>query len=235
MKDLVKQPYKITAAWVIGMLCGLTATSASATIVNSKHDLRSYLGLGSEAEICIVCHTPHDANGNVPTDPAVAEAPLWNHKVTTATFRMYGVGGTLQAVEDPSPSGPSRLCLSCHDGTVAVDDYGGGVVVSGPISDLATYYLGTDLTGKHPISITYDSVADPGLHDPSNSVTVGGYNDGTTTLPTKTGTLGSLMLTNGKVQCNSCHDVHNTFIGSPPLLRIDNSNGSALCLTCHNI
>jgi predicted CXXCH cytochrome family protein len=223
------------ATGIIGAICSLTAVSASASIVGSKHDLRGYLGLGSEAEICIVCHTPHDANGNEPGGAAVDEAPLWNHKVTTATFTMYGTNGTLQAAEDPTPTGPSKLCLSCHDGTVAVDDYGGGLNNAGPISNQETYYLGTDLRGKHPISITYDSAADPMLNDPSNPVTVGGYDDGTgTLLPTRSGTLGSLMLTKGKVQCNSCHDVHNTFVAAPPLLRV-NQSGSALCLTCHNI
>lgn len=236
MKSFVEWPNRIKAIVIIGAIYGLTMTYAYAGIVGSPHDLRMYLGLGSNSEVCIVCHTPHDANGNGQTSTPVADAPLWNHSVTTATFTMYGANGTLQAFEDPQPTGASLLCLSCHDGTVAVDDYDGGLGAAGPITELDTFYLGTDLRGKHPISIIYDSITDLDLHTPSNPVTIGGYNDGFgTTLPTKTGTISSLMLFDGRVQCNTCHDVHNTFVATPQtLLRISTVN-SELCLACHNL
>ncbi len=232
-------------AGVIGAACGLTALSASATIVGSPHDLRNKLPQvdNSTGEICKVCHTPHDADANTNTGAIVPETPLWNRTLPdTAGYTMYAnMSGTIDGVEDGTPTGASRLCLSCHDGTLAFDQYGGGTqdptsLPGIPASNYA--YVGQDLRGQHPVSLTYDNGADPGLHPPGRSVTIGGYDldaaDAIPALPTRTGTLGDLMLPNGKVQCSSCHDVHNTFVAtSSNMLRI-NIAGSALCLTCHN-
>lgn len=225
-------------AGVVGAVCGLTAISASATIVGSRHDLRSYLTLGTGAEICVVCHTPHDADGNTGTGTTVTEAPLWNHEISadTVTYAMYSSNGsgTIDGIEDTRPTGASRLCLSCHDGTVGIDNYGGGANTGAVLPPDSPYFVGTDLTGQHPISITYDNAADPGLHPTDRAITIGGYTNGTVANPTRNGTIDSLMLQNGKVQCSSCHDVHNTFVAtSVAMLRIDMA-GSALCLTCHN-
>ena len=67
------------------------------------------------------------------------------------------------------PDGVSLLCLSCHDGTVALDAYGGDPGNAGTIGD--QFDLGTDLNNDHPISIVYDSALatlDGGLHDPKS-------------------------------------------------------------------
>jgi hypothetical protein len=79
------------------------------------------------------------------------------------------------------------------------------------------------------------AAADGALHDPSTrAVTVGA--GGSRSL---TGTVASLMLFNGRLECASCHDVHNTFTAADgvgvgyPLLRVS-KGGSAICLTCHN-
>ncbi|MHC4708372.1 MAG: hypothetical protein ACYS8I_14955, partial [Planctomycetota bacterium] len=58
---------------------------------------------------CDACHTPH----NVEALPGV---PLWNGSETTTTFVMYS-SDTFQGTADGQPSGDSRLCLSCHDGS----------------------------------------------------------------------------------------------------------------------
>ena len=119
------------------------------------------------------------------------------------------------------PDASSKLCLSCHDGTVAVDNFGdqtGGThFLSGNSS------IGTNLNDDHPISFTYDASlvsSDDGLYDP------------TTTNSGLGGTIAQDMLIGGQVQCASCHDVHNS-IGVEKLLRKTNA-ASALCLTCHN-
>ena len=95
-----------------------------------------------------------------------------------------------------------------------------------------------DLTDDHPISILYDTAlatTDPGLHDPAaTNVTIG---TGSTDGKTRTGTIAALMTPNSRVQCSSCHDVHNNFVGpgtnNQPLLKVTKA-GSELCLTCHN-
>lgn len=196
------------------------------TIVNSAHDFSASGFTGGE--ICIACHTPHNA------DTTVSDAPLWNHEVTTTVFTMYN-SATLDGAVDAQPTGSSKLCLSCHDGTVAIDSFGGATgsnFVTGP----ARVGANGNLNDDHPISINFDtalSVTDPGLHDPS----VKTAEIGTGGTRTRSGTLNQVMLIGGKVQCASCHDVHNTFTvpGGPgsPLLKITKA-GSALCLTCHN-
>jgi len=123
----------------------------------------------------------------------------------------------------------SNLCMSCHDGTVAVHTLynepnelggaaititaGGNVDSNGFIT--GTPLLGTDLSDDHPINFTYDTAlatADGGLNDPATTPAV------------------AALLFAGTVQCASCHDPHdNTFA---PFLVVDNTS-SALCTTCH--
>lgn len=189
------------------------ATLLQAEITGSDHD---FSGSGwSGGQICLPCHTPHNA------DITVADAPLWNHDVTTATFTVY-TSATLDAAVG-QPDGTSKLCLSCHDGTVAIDSFGGntGSNMIGGGGD----NLGTNLSDDHPISFIYDTAlagTDGSLHDPS----------------TATSSLGSTidadLLFAGSMECASCHDVHNGPGTTGALLRITDSS-STLCLTCHNI
>jgi len=205
----------------------LTAGAVNAgTIVGTDHDM-SASGF-SGGEICVVCHTPHGS------DTTVTEAPLWNHEITAVNFAMYS-SPTFDAVQDAQPTGSSKLCLSCHDGVTAIDSFGGnaGTIV---MNGKKAVGRNADLTDDHPISILYDtalSVTDPGLNDPAaTSVTIGAGGD-----MTRTDTVAALMTPNGKVQCSSCHDVHNNFVGpgtnNQPLLKVTKA-GSQICLTCHN-
>jgi len=182
----------------------------NAQITSSAHDFSGETW-NTSGEICIVCHTPHMA------DISVVDAPIWNHAITGQTFQVY-TSSTFDGVSG-QPDGSSKLCLSCHDGITAVNNFGG----SGATDQLITgsSNLTTDLRDDHPISFTYDAALatlDGGLKDPSENSGLGG-------------TINSDLLIGGKMQCASCHDVHNGS-GIASLLRISNS-GSNLCLTCH--
>lgn len=198
------------------------AAVSFAVISGSVHDFSTSPFSGGQ--ICVVCHAPH----NVAT-PVIP--PLWNHEITIATYIVYD-SPTLDAGPLGQPSGSSLLCLSCHDGTVAVDSFGGATgtqFISGPAN------LGTDLSNDHPISFTYDTAlqtTDGGLWDPATTnVTIGSG------AFTRTGTIQDVMLQADQLQCASCHDVHNDFvaggIGGDPLLLISKTS-SAICLACHN-
>lgn len=204
----------------------LAKTAFAGTIQNTAHDMsaQGYSG----GQICVVCHTPHAA------DTSVVEAPLWNHALTQVNFAMY-TSGNLDATQDAQPTGSSKLCLSCHDGVTAIDSFGGNVGTNF-VGGTAAIGGGGDLADDHPISIAYDaalSLTDPGLHNPATTnVTIGSGGD-----KTRTGTIAQLLLPDGKVQCASCHDVHNNFVGigtnDQPFLKVS-KGGSALCMTCHN-
>ena len=129
-------------------------TARAQNIDGSPHDLAT--GVNDNNEICVYCHTPHGANLNV-------EAPLWNKPLTGATYTTYDsttIDGDILAV-----GSVSLACLTCHDGTQAMDTVinapgsgaGSGTIGSGvgtiPPASIAN--LGTDLTNDHPIGIQY--------------------------------------------------------------------------------
>ncbi len=217
-------------ACLTGLLLTATSLSVSAgTIVDSAHDFSASGWSGQE--ICVACHTPHNS------DTGVTDAPLWNHTVTTASYTLYTNPGTLNATTT-QPTGVSKLCLSCHDGTVAIDSIVNSPLVSpSPATNIMTgdsVVGGDGLNNDHPISFAYTAalaLADGALHNPTaKSITIGSGTD------TKDGFISEVMLfgdNNDQVECATCHDVHNKFTDGGKLLRISNS-GSALCLTCHN-
>lgn len=193
-------------------LAGLTALAglfvvgaASADITGSAHD---FSGEAYTNEICNVCHAPHAGN-------LVNNAPLWSHDVSTASWTMYSNPATIDGTIDATPGGVSLLCLSCHDGTVAVDSFGGA---TGTTFVTGNELIGTDLSNDHPISITYAGDADLAAATAPSGV-AGGT------------TIDADMLFVGKVECASCHDVHNAY-NINMLLKKSNAN-SGLCLTCH--
>ncbi len=211
----MKRFLTLTSAASLWLISG--AVSAD-TIVGSAHD---FSGQGfAGGEICVVCHTPHSAEST--------DGPIWNRATySPAGFTMYATGGTIQGTIDTTPTGTSVLCLSCHDGTVAIDSFGGatGTTFIGSIN--ADALLDTDLSDDHPVSITYEPGLDTELNATSTAITFGSGGAGTV----------ADLIEGGKVQCASCHDVHNTqsATGEPYLLRVDNTgaSGSDLCLACH--
>ena len=190
------------------MLLTLAGTGM-AGISGTSHDF-SGAGWNTAGEICAVCHTPHNADSTV--------TPLWNHELSNANYTLYS-SPTFEGPVQP-PGRASKLCLSCHDGTVAVDNFGG--TTNGGSFITGDALIGTDLSNDHPISFTYDdalATTDGGLFPPS------------TTNSGLGGTIDQDMLFAGKLQCASCHDPHNNTNGN---FLVMSNLASALCLTCHN-
>ena len=220
------------------VLVGATAHAQTASVVGSKHDLRTTGGAtatptSNQTEVCVSCHTPHMST------LAAGQDPLWNHTATTtaafgiynsATFNGFATAADIGGGAIGSQS-VSMLCMSCHDGTVAVASQynpqngitytitavAGRIDATGKIISNAN--MGTSLTDDHPVNFTYDAAlvtADGALKDPTVAPV----------LP---------LLIGGKVQCSSCHDVHNTawVAGMTTQFMVMNNTGSALCLTCH--
>lgn len=196
----------------------LLASPALAVITGSAHDFQAETWSGGE--ICAPCHTPHNA------DTAITDSPLWNHENTGVTFALYA-GFDLNATDLNQPGTASKLCLSCHDGTVALDSFGGtaGTELIGTNYNSAD--LGNSLTNDHPIGFTYDTAlatADGGLFNPA--ATSSGLTGGTT--------ITADLLFDNKLECASCHDVHDGGEDAGTQLLVKSNTASALCLTCHN-
>ncbi|MBF0428335.1 MAG: cytochrome c3 family protein [Magnetococcales bacterium] len=93
-------------------------------IAYTRHNLtQSTTGISSAmmtvrnnyGEVCVYCHTPHGANENI-------AAPLWNRTFKDTTYQTYDQLGTSTLTATVNAPGLNSLtCLSCHDGTVAID------------------------------------------------------------------------------------------------------------------
>ncbi|MCL6097184.1 MAG: cytochrome c3 family protein [Bacteroidetes bacterium] len=208
-----------------------SAASFAQSIVASKHDLSTGGGITNkstnESQVCIFCHTPHQKT--------ITATPLWNKTLSAqATYGVYASGTLNATLTDVGGSGTvSNLCLSCHDGTVAVNSLdnkssigtptmgtGTELDATGKIAAGREALIGTSLTNDHPINFTYDAAlatADGGLVTPASA----SYVDAAHAVP----------LYGGKLQCATCHNPHNNANSS--FMRKANS-GSALCLTCHS-
>ena len=216
---------------LIAFAAALTSAQAATSygVYLSPHDF-SKATWNSRAGLCSTCHTAHNTNPDY-------SAPLWAHKSTTTVFNPY-TSPTMDAPDKGSlPSAASKACLSCHDGSLAVNTDVSGAVTGTTGAQFATGIISSDLHLTHPISITYDPVADTGLFPvdtliPWTSAAAGN-------LAGKP--LGKSLLLGGKVECASCHDVHK-MDGYAPfsgiMTRIGgtdaNGVGSTLCRTCHN-
>lgn len=218
---------------LIGLVLLLASSADAGTVVGTRHDFSTT----TSPEVCVFCHTPHFANPDQP-------GPLWNRAVPDAgTFTPYD-GPTESPTMDTTPGPPSdisRLCLGCHDGVLAFKTVDGFSVSTK--HDLLFYHgrpdtqsypncerchpeffgtgpeivwTGTDLRDDHPISMTYPTAGqDPEFETP----------------PDPTNGWSDVILVGGKVECVSCHNVHDNTI--EPFLNKSNA-GSALCLTCHD-
>jgi predicted CXXCH cytochrome family protein len=191
----------------------VSAAASAQQVTGTSHDMGWYSGNSTDnGQVCVYCHTPHNASLAIPTPP------LWNKVLTAQSFDIYGS----DTIDNPTgqPEGTSLACLTCHDGTLALDaminppiDFTPDNNTMGPVGG----NLGTDLSNDHPISIGYSLSADAAFVAPGTV---------TDTLPLFGGTQDATY----QVECASCHNVHDDSIA--PFLRISNDN-SAVCLTCH--
>lgn len=207
------QSIKRSVLWHLLGLCLLIAPTAQADILTTKHNL-SVSGPGTikattEQRVCIFCHTPHHS-----TDVM----PLWSRKMSSAIYNLYA-SNTLVG-KPGQPTGSSRLCLSCHDGTIALGmifNMPNEISMAGGVSTLppGPTNLETDLSDDHPVSFAYTStlastrgeLSDPALLPPQVKLEDGQF-----------------------LQCTTCHDPHKDLYGKFLVMSNDNS---ALCVACH--
>lgn len=230
-------------------IIGDPAQGTNNTILGSKHD---FSGLNKRAGVvamptvafsdygnpCVYCHIPPE---QADTD-SIAKGAIegWNrYQPATDSFQLYDSWYLDSKTRTPSPI--TLLCLSCHDGTMAVD-----MVVNKPSTfdvkedtamhmringadntlscgkchngrvahDIAIKHIDTDLRNDHPVSMRYAGLlrSDEDFRQPH---TPGGFSNG-------------VKLYEGRVECASCHNVHDP--SKDLFLR---ANSDILCQTCH--
>ncbi len=188
-----------------------SSLEGQSSIIYTKHNL-SVSGPGDiksdqTQEICVFCHAPHNTG---------AQTPLWNHELSTITYTLYG--SATMTSHTIQPATKSRLCLSCHDGTVAL-----GMVSSKPdpipfppgldvIPSDRRSNLSSNLADDHPLTLDFNphpsgELACTGCHQVHN-------------------------MTFNNLECTSCHDPHDNT--NPPFLKFGLIRGE-LCNRCHSL
>ncbi len=193
--------WSIIAGVGLAALVAARALGSAGSIEGTPHDLSAVAGGAS----CSFCHTPHGA---------LPGTPLWSHKLSTAVYKIYESSSLVAKVGQPT--GSSKLCLSCHDGTVALTETitgatGGAYIPAGETN------LGTDLSDDHPISFVYSS----GLSAENAQVRP------------PLGLPESLKLDrSNELQCTTCHDPHDNRYGN---FLVMSNEQSRMCVSCHDL
>lgn len=176
-------------------------------------------------QTCVFCHTVHNAT---------SDGPLWNHEVNNGqSYQMYG-SNTLDMTQSLTPHAGSLICLSCHDGTIAINSLnnlpgpegagsygvpgGAGLDGTGRMSSSSHAFVDTDLSDDHPVGLTYDHTKDQqnGFYPKTGNPLA--YPD--------------VLLSEGLyVECSSCHNPHDNTYSN---FLVESNANSQLCLRCHN-
>ena len=195
---------------IIALLTVLLSVSpfcSEGSVINSKHNLAAGADKVMGDQPCGFCHIPAG-----PSDVV----PLWDKNVTAIVYQVFfNSPANGVAANSGSSDGVSAVCLSCHDGSIAPDavwnnhgkGFAGGAdkrlgVILDPFSD--------EIGDNHPVLIDYPTMSTQFYFIPTNP---------------------DIKIYDGKIECASCHDVHNDS-ANPPFLRISNRS-SSLCLACH--
>jgi len=249
---------------------GWAQNASKASILGSPHDLQNDdwsatsggTATGITTNTCFFCHIIHKTNTNrsgVATTESLAPGyMLWNHQLSsTASYGVYSSDTFTAALAAGGVSAPtdlggsnnitsptvSNLCLSCHDGTIAIASfYEGGFGLPASYSywnnghgNSLGMYTGMqidNLAKTHPVHFQYTSALGTaiGMKAPASLNSV----DGAGAVP--------LFGNAGYLECPTCHDPHNgsTIVSGTvyPFARLalqnaENAASGGNCTYCH--
>jgi len=163
---------------------------------------------------CYYCHAPHSGVGGM--------TPLWNQKLSTEVYTPYTSSTYSETGASQPPQGTdSVLCLSCHDGSVALGTTQayGSVPMSGSLKAADI----NNTQSSHPLSMRLPLKDAPYL---SPSLVSAGKTADVT---------GAVKLIKGNIECTTCHSAHIQAIDTvnQKFLVRDSSSGQ-MCLACHD-
>lgn len=235
------------------VLCGMSfAKIDKFNIIGGPHDLRYYgtytTATGGAAmhtinpswsaasyTLCNFCHIAHKFSDEATGAPGPL---LWNHTATSGGYTTYSspyMSATVEAITPTDIGNPSALCLSCHDGTVAVNSNYAEVTGSGVPQVTLPGSTGmvinpADISKQHPINFKYTAAlatADGTLKPPASLTSV----DAAGEIP---------LFNGGYMQCSTCHEPHQKsgiltrdFATAAGATR-SGTTGWSWCLYCHS-
>ena len=247
--ETMKVALRITL--VLGLLALLPATGfGQSSMLNTAHDLSVgstntlHVATGgtihAAAAICEFCHTPHGGIDTATWTGGTGGGLLWNravYAIAAPAWSFYTSDSLNAPAVAATDLGPQSLaCLSCHDGSLALDSLVNAEGSGHNAANIATWTwtdtntrlnatkqlvngpaaLSRDLSNDHPIGFDMSAiiVADGGLDTIANAEADGVkfYGGG------------------GNIECASCHNPHDDTNGL--FLRASNTD-SALCVACH--
>ncbi len=245
------------AVSVLAIACfaivALQAGSAPGTgFQGSKHDFSGRNAGPVTTGACTFCHTPHRA---------LQQPLLWNHRLSANTFNWDAgavtAGGTHYPTIDTTWKGPTKLCLSCHDGSVAIGDIAwfnkqtwSGTPIDSTKHDTDVYNIANSntgsMTGNHPVAFPYPYQRAQNTYNGTQTgaaVFMQDFNPNPTSLGIRLFndnagdvSAGAVAGSTG-IECTSCHGVHNEtgIVQDSPLLRgtLGGSGGNYICMKCH--
>lgn len=211
---------------VMSLVIIISAT-ALAGVVDTKHNFSSPTASPTAffygtTQVCVFCHAPHNA---------MTIGALWNHDYNPGqSYQMY-TSDTMDMTQSANPNNGSLVCLSCHDGTIAINSLnnvpgssgagsygspgGSNLDGSGLLTSGSHSFVGTDLRDDHPVGLTYDTTKDTNFHPKTGNPLA--YPD-------------KLLSEGFYVECISCHNPHDNTYSS---FLVESNENSSLCMRCH--
>jgi hypothetical protein len=244
----------VLALWALFLtpVTALSQATPGSGLAGSDHDFSGIpAGTGVTTGLCTFCHTPHKA---------VQTRLLWNHTLSQNTFfwsdTLNTVGGTPLPLIPSTWSGPTKYCLSCHDGSVAVGDifwfnasaWQGAAALDTEKHSTGPYNIATptgDMKGNHPVAAPYPYNAARNTYNATTtglSVPLGEYAadpipSGIRLFNDSTGfVVAGPVAGRSGMECSSCHDPHNgtAVVDKHFLLGSIGGNGpDYICVKCH--
>lgn len=251
----------LLAGAVVLLSSGNSYAQLTAVIAGGPHDLSAGSGVRNSnttinGQTCVFCHVPHSGS---------TSQPLWNRSNPTgASYQVYS-SSTSKTVATAGSivSGISGACLSCHDGTIAMDvvtnvngiafgasPLGGTVAFTRQAATAkATYTNGTSTGTSDVMSGGLPFLGSDLRNDHPVAVA---YQAAVTADPSHYTTItqsGARIYINGAagqlplfgtstatatVECASCHDSHNNSLNGTNGGFLRVANtASQMCKTCH--
>jgi hypothetical protein len=212
-----------------------------ALIVGGPHDLRA-TGTGGTGTgvngpsyaLCNYCHVAHKFSSEGGLGPNGPSTLLWNHTLSSSTAYTMYTSWTQKATDlaslqatgtNADLTNPSIMCMSCHDGTVALNSTYTGAIGSNGALPAAAIINPADVNKTHPVNFTYDSTlaGAAGMKVPAG---VNGVDNNTNPV---------VPLFGGKMQCSTCHEPHtNSHYLFRTFATVYTTTNGSWCLYCHS-